>query len=229
MKTGLSIILLAASGLWLPAQVTNSYTYSLTPHVGIPNGSPVGIAEQFTASGVAGAIADIQVTLDITGGFNGDLYAYLAGPQGQFAVLLNRVGVTAGNPFGYSDAGFSITLATSGTQGNVHNYQSLIPAMMGGQLTGTWAADGRNLDPLSAGSAFDAAGTGANLSVFQNTDGNGVWTVFIADLSSGGGPATLNSLALTIMTVPEPQTWVMVGGGLAVLGLLRDRRHPQSP
>ena len=101
--------------------------------------------------------------------------------------------------------------------------------MMGGQLTGTWAADGRNLDPLSAGSAFDAAGTGANLSVFQNTDGNGVWTVFIADLSSGGGPATLNSLALTIMTVPEPQTWVMVGGGLAVLGLLRDRRHPQSP
>ena len=221
MKTGLSIILLAASGLWLPAQVTNSFNYSLTPHVGIPNGSPVGIAEQFTASGVAGAIADIQVTLDITGGFNGDLYAYLAGPQGQLAVLLNRVGVTGGNPFGYGDAGFNITLATSGTQGNVHNYQSLSPTIMGGQLTGTWAADGRNLDPLSAGSAFDTAGTGANLSVFQNTDGNGVWTVFIADLSSGGGSATLNSLALTIMTVPEPQTWLVFGGGLALFGLLR--------
>jgi subtilisin-like proprotein convertase family protein len=213
-------VLMGLAALCVPAQtMTNSYT--LTPNVGIPGASPVGITEQFAASGMAGTIADIQVTLDITGGFNGNLYAYLAGPQGQFAVLLNRVGVTAGNPFGFSDAGMNIMLDGDAVN-NIHNYGSGGPGSY--SLNGTmWAADGRNIDPLSAGSAFDAATTSASLSVFQNTYGNGVWTLFIADLSASGSPAILNSATLSIITVPEPQTWVMLAGGAALLGLFRRR------
>jgi hypothetical protein len=44
------------------------------------------------------------VQLDITGRFNGDSYAYLIDPQGQVAILLNRLGVTSGNAFGCGDA-----------------------------------------------------------------------------------------------------------------------------
>ena len=53
---------------------------------------------------------------------------------------------------------------------------------------------------------------------------NGTWTLFIADLAAGGGSPTFNSAVLTIMTVPEPQTWVMFSGGLAVFCLCRSWR-----
>ena len=206
----------------LPAQTFTTNSYPLTPNTGIADGSPVGVMEQFNVSGVAGAITNVQVQLDITGGFNGDLYAYLVGPQGQLAVLLNRPGVTAGNPFGYGNGGFNITLDSSSA--NIHGYGASFSTNSFGQVTGTWGADGRNIDPQSAGSVFDSAATTSNLSLFQDGNANGMWTFFIADLSGGGGTANLNSVILTIMTVPEPQTWVMLVGGLAVLCLCRNRR-----
>ena len=202
---------------------SQSLTTSLTNSTvtALPDGNPVGVMEQFNVSGVGSSVSNVQVTLDITGGFNGDLYAYLVSPQGQLVVLLNRPGVTSINPFGYGDAGMNITLDGMATN-NIHDYGST----PGYSLSGTtWAADGRNVNPLAAGSILYGTPTTANLSLFQNTDPNGVWTFFIADLGAGGGSASLNNVVLSIMTVPEPQTWVMLGGGLAVLGLLRPRRN----
>jgi len=215
------LVLLATPRL-LPAQVITTNTYNPSLNVAIPDGSTVGVMEQFSATGLAGSITNVTVHLDITGGFNGDLYAYLVNPQGQLSVLLNRVGVTGSNPFGFSDAGLNITLDGLAAN-NVHTYQSQSPTLSGGGLTGTWAADGRNIDPQSAGSLFNSASTGANLSIYQNTVPNGVWTFFIADLSGGGGNASLNSVVLSILTVPEPQIWLMLTGGLAMLNLLRRR------
>ena len=220
MKTKLIIVgfgLLALTG-W-SQMLTGSYTNSTV--TALPDGNPVGVMEQFNVSGVGGSISNVQVTLDITGGFNGDLYAYLVSPQGQLVVLLNRSGVTSINPFGYGDAGMNITLDGMATN-NIHDYGST----PGYSLSGTtWGADGRNVNPQAAGSILYGTPTTATLSLFQNADANGVWTFFIADLGAGGGSASLNNVILTIMTVPEPQTWVLVGGGLAVLALLRQRRN----
>jgi subtilisin-like proprotein convertase family protein len=83
--------------------MTASYTNSTLTV--IPDGNPVGAVEQFTVGGVGGSVINVTVQLDITGGFNGDLYAYLVDPQGQMAVLLNRSGVDGGNPFGCSARG----------------------------------------------------------------------------------------------------------------------------
>jgi len=224
MKTILitAVLILAATTSLVPAQVITTNNYSLSPAAGIPDGSPVGLLQQFTVTGLAGSISNVTVHLDITGGFNGDLYAYLVNPLGQLSVLLNRVGVTGSNPFGYSDSGMNITLDGLSAS-NIHSYASGGPGSY--SLSGTtWAADGRNIDPQAAGSVFDSASTAANLSLYQNTAPNGLWTFFIADLSSGGGSATLNNIVLSIMTVPEPQTWVMLAGGLAALPLLRRRR-----
>jgi hypothetical protein len=143
------------------------------------------------------------------------------------AVLLNRVGLSAGNPVGYSDAGFNITLDQNAASGNIHYYQNLLNPG-GGQLTGDWAPDGRNIDPQSSGSAFDGAGTGAGLNVFNGLDGgsaNGVWTLFIADMSVGGGTATLNHAAVSIMTVPEPRavSLAAVSGVLILLAAQKKR------
>ena len=207
--------LLALNG-WGQSQ-TSSFTNS--PGSAISDGNPVGLMQSFSVASISGSITNVQITLDITGGFNGDLYAYLVNPQGQLAVLLNRPGVTGSNPFGYGDAGMNITLDGLAAN-NIHDYA------MGGSgtfsLSGTtWAADGRNVNPQAAGSILYGASTAANLSIFQNTDPNGVWTFFIADLGTGGGVANLNSVILNIMTVPEPQSWAMLGGGLALFGLLR--------
>ena len=123
MKIKFLILLLGLLALngWSQSLTTSSFTNSTV--TAIPDGSPVGLMEQFNVSGAGGSVSNVQVTLDLTGGFNGDLYAYLAGPQGQFAVLLNRVGVTGSNPFGYGDAGMNITL--DGLAGNnIHDYAS---------------------------------------------------------------------------------------------------------
>src|SRR4029079_14302154 len=80
--------------------------------------------------------------VSVTGGANGDLYATLAQDNGGFAVLMNRVGKTSGNPFGYADAGLSVTLDDQvGT--DIHNYGG----NLGNPLTGIWQPDARNIDP----------------------------------------------------------------------------------
>ena len=213
--------LLALNG-WSQS-LTSSFTNSTV--TAIPDGSPVGVMEQVTVIGLGGSISNVQVTLDITGGFNGDLYAYLVSPQGQFVVLLNRPGVTGSNPFGYADAGMTITLDGLATN-NIHYYGATPVYSLSGT---TWAADGRNVNPQSSGTVFDSTSPTAGLSQYNGVNGgdvNGTWTLFIADLSAGGGTPSLNGVILTIMTVPEPQTWLMLGSGLALFGLLRGRRNP---
>jgi len=214
----LAVLALALSLAGATQGQTNSY--SINVNAPIIDGNPVGQTSVTNLSGLSGSISNVEVTLDITGGFNGDLYAYLVSPSGQMLVLLNRVGVGTGNAIGYSDAGFNIILSDSGAH-NIHNYQNYgIPT---GQLTGTWAADGRAILPNSAPSAFDASPT-TDFSLFNNANPNGVWTLFIADLG-GGSQSTLVSWGLTIVTVPEPQTWLLgLSGGAALLFAINRRR-----
>jgi len=216
------ILGLCLAALGLPAQtMTNSY--SVTPGLLLPDNNANGYSTTFTVN-LENSITDISVALDITGGFNGDLYTYLVSPTGQMAVLLNRVGRSGSSAYGYSNTGFDITLATGSTQGNVHNYQNLgANYNLDGQLTGTWTADGRNLDPRSSGSLFSGTSPTLGLDNYIGADPYGVWTFFIADLSPGG-QSTLQGITLNIMTVPEPQTWVMLGGGMAVFCLCRSWR-----
>jgi subtilisin-like proprotein convertase family protein len=222
MKTTKLTIIAVALLLAGVGQAQTNFNYSSgTLNATVPDANPVGITASTVVSGLSGFITNVQVNLNITGGFNGDLYAYLAGPVGQFAVLLNRVGLSSGNAFGYFDAGFNITLDSSGS--NIHNYQSGSYTLSGGQLISTWAPDGRNISPLSSPSAFDSASTAANLASFNNTSPNGTWTLFLADLS-GGGQSTLVSWGMTISTVPEPQAWAMVASGAGMLLAFRRRR-----
>jgi len=217
IKLLIGTVLLAATQ-WVSAQ-SGTWTWSQT-HAGttLSDNDPNGWATTFHVGGVDGVVTNVAVTLDISGGFNGDLYAYLIDPSGTMAVLLNREGVTTGNDSGYSDSGFQITLSSDGGLPNIHNVTT------GSGLTsgGIYAADGRNIDPLSSGSTFDSASVLAGLNVFYGAfPVNGDWTFFIADLSAGG-TANLNSVMLSIVT-PEPQTWAIMGGGLAVLWLFRRR------
>lgn len=221
MKKQIGILMLVLIAFASRAGSLNSSFTNSTAAV-IPDGSQVGTVSTLSVSGMDGYVTGISVNLNITGGFNGDLYIYLLSPQNYQVVLLNRVGLSSANTLAYGDAGFNITLTAAGA--NIHNYQSGSYSLSGGQLTGTWGADRRIIDPQSAPGAFDAAPTGNNFDVYNNTDPNGIWTLAAYDLS-GGYQSTLVSWGLTVVTVPEPQTWTLLGGGLAALWFLgRGRR-----
>jgi subtilisin-like proprotein convertase family protein len=190
----------------------------------VPDQNINGVYSTISISGLEGSVQSIQVGITLTNGWTGDYYAYLEGPTGVFSVLFNRAGVTAGNPFGYSDTGFNVVLSSDAAN-NVHFYQAGSYSLdANGVVNGTFAPDGRNIDPLSAPAAFDQASTAFNLSPDIGTNPNGDWTFFIADLS-GGYQGTLVDWSLTINTVPEPSTFVLIClGGLGMLCQFCHRR-----
>jgi len=183
----------------------------------VPDGTPVGVSDIRTLESSIGRITGISVSLKTSGEYNGDLYAYLRHGGGGFAVLLNRSGVTASDSYGYADAGFDIVLDDAATQGDVHLYQNGQTPENGSPLTGTWAPDGRRVDPELS---LDTTPRTAMLAEFLDLDGQGTWTLFLADLS-GGGEIALESWGLTIEgeaggAVPEPGAWAC----WAAVGLL---------
>jgi hypothetical protein len=82
--------------------VTN--TYNFTVNEAIPDNDLAGVSDTQTITPGILSITELIVTLSISGGFNGDYYAYLTHDTG-FAVLLNRAGRTATEDFGYPDSG----------------------------------------------------------------------------------------------------------------------------
>ena len=208
------------------------YVYSFTNGVVIPDNSATGYQDSRTLSDIPGVISDVNVNLELSGGFNGDLYAWLSHGDG-LAMLLNRVGLSTNNSVGYADRGFGpdslqnpFTLDDQAAQ-DVHSYRAGFFVLNGnGQLTGVWQPDGRLLDPASAGYLFDGAPRTNQLSGFNGLSPNGTWMLFVADVS-GAGISTLKGWGLEISVVPEPGTislWLL---GCAVLmwRLLSGRRR----
>jgi len=100
----------------------------------------------------------------------------------------------------------------TGAQGNIHWHGG------GGTPTGTYLPDGRAIDPLSAPSAFDTASTGADFGSLAGLDPNGAWTLFVADVSAGGGQSAISSWRLGIAAIPEPPTTLALA--ISVLGFV---------
>jgi hypothetical protein len=212
-----AVILAAACSAQATMVVNNSLTGGA-----IPDGNPAGFTTADVVSGVTdlGAVDNVTVSLDISGGFNGDLYGYLVyqpsgGGSAVMSVLLNRPGLgnTGGGPalqyFGYADAGMTVTLNDQTPLTSINNYGG--NSLRSGAPTGT----------------FNSAGGTLNTSFNGISTVNGTWTLFLADLSAGGGTAVLNSATLTVDEVPEPVTWALIIFGamsLPVLFLKRTRQ-----
>jgi hypothetical protein len=157
----------------------------------VPDNNPSGWSDTRSVSTMpAGTFTGLTVNLQLNGGWNGDLYAYLVHGTG-FSVLLDRVGtgVSGVSAYGYGDAGMNVTLAASGT--SIHQYGGNSP--FSATPTGTWMTDN----------------TSGSLGSFLSTSPNGTWSLFIADLN-GGSVSTVQSwgMQMDIVPVPEVETWV---------------------
>lgn len=219
MKPFLFIPLLALLCTVARAAVTFTSTFSAS--MTIADNDETGAVDRRTITPGTGdvpsapeiyIITDVIVSLNFSGGWNGDIYAYLIHDSG-YAVLLNRIGRDAGNPDGSSTSGFAVTLDDSAPT-NIHQ-----PLSTSGVLTGVYQADGRSTDP---GSVVTSDPRGALLSSFNGLNAAGEWTLFVADLNPGD-QSTLESWALTITAVPEPSGAVLLLG--AGLFALRRRRQ----
>lgn len=176
----------------------------------IADNSSAGMTVSQTFTGLDANINEVSVRLNVSGGYNGDLYGYLT-YNGQTVVLLNRVAGSTGGTYGSAASGFgtgtfgtgnSITLSDAGGDGAIHT------------ISGSPVAVG-NYTPDSNGGTFSAA--------FNGMNPNGTWTLFLADLSAGS-QSTLVSWGLNISVVPEPATWAMIIFGSVVVGCSLARR-----
>lgn len=208
MKQHINKTILILAGLLMESAAHASLFNSGMIGLAIPDDSSIGITDTITVSGVDGSITNISVSVDIgatDGGyaFNGDLYLYLQHGD-NLSILLNRVGKTAANPYGYGDNGFDVIFTLTGA--DIHSAD-----FSGGPATGVWGADGRLVDPDLV---LDTDARSALLDVFLGSQANGDWTLFAADMA-GGGTAKLNNWSLTVEAIPEPMvlSFVAIAGG----------------
>ena len=173
--------------------------------VTIPDGNSVGVTSVINVTGagnILGSGNNVSVTLNISGGNNGDLYAYLSF-NGTSVTLLNRPGVTTGNLLGYTDSGFNNVTLSGGNSVNVDSYGGGIPL----------------------NTSFNPSAGSTALQAFNGMSANGNWTLFFADLSGGDWSNTsqLTGWSLEITAVPEPVNVALaVFGTVAVLiGVVR--------
>jgi len=201
MKKILLVIMLALTVQLTRADYTFGPFNGSGANISIPTlmqvGGPLSVA---TVSGVSGRVTGMSLELNISGGFNGDLYAYLVAPdQATTATLL-------GNPGGNFDQmgnGYNITLVSSGaTGGNIQDASQ----PWGTAVTGTYYAEVPLLTAF--GSYLTAHGA------------NGDWRLFIANQSSGDiNQSVLGSWSLSMITtsaVPEPDQVAAI----SLLGLI---------
>ena len=211
IKAAACFILPTAGLVSAQAQIYNTNNFSFSVATLIPDGNPNGLANNQVLGGMVDSIYSVTVELNISGGFNGDLYAYLS-HDGTASILLNRTGLGVANPNGYDNTGFNVTFTSSATD-NIHFYHDFTYNLNGtGQLTGTWQPDGRAIDPQSPPLLFDATSPTALLNLFDGTNPNGTWTLFLSDLSNGA-QSELTGWKLQIITVPEPPTWALLAPG----------------
>ncbi|HOK79206.1 MAG TPA: PEP-CTERM sorting domain-containing protein [Verrucomicrobiota bacterium] len=220
-----TVLAIAAAMIAPPLAIAGTYSWASSPGVIIPDGSDLGVIDTINVAFAEGhTVTGLRVTLDISGGYNGDLFAYLYHESGQnvgFSVLLNRPGRTASDPDGYPDTGFNITFDDSATA-DIHSYRLTLDPN-GGVLTGIWQPDARTASPYSV---FETSDRSAFLSSFLGHDPRGDWTLFVADVSPVG-VSKLNSWSIEIVAAPEPGSLACaaVMGLTALTWQLRRKKH----
>jgi subtilisin-like proprotein convertase family protein len=203
----------------LHAQFIVPHQQSFPVGAAVPDNDDLGLLNVGTVSGSGiTKIGDVNVWLEISGGYNGDLYVTLA-HQGGYAVLLNRVGRRSGDGYGYTDAGFDGTfcLDDQAANGDVHPYRLTLKGdhnmPLNGAVGGAWRPDGRAVPPFEV---TDTIPRTATLSGFNNLTADGTWTIYFADLAATG-QSTVVSWGLEIVPVPEPAE-LALAFGLGLLG-----------
>lgn len=193
------------------ARAATTWVYTSIVNTAVPDNSGIGLVSTQWVTAPIIPISGVTVQITLSGGWSGDLYAYVTHDTG-FAVLLNRPGRSLADLSGSGATDLSATFDDS-APADIHTG---IPDS--GSVTGTYQPDGRSIDPDNA---LDTTPRTAFLSSFNNLDPNGEWSLYVADVATGD-TMTLASWSLNITPVPEPSIFLLAPAGASLA--LRRRR-----
>jgi len=204
----------------------DTFSFSNTNPIGINDtGTPPTTGSLYPSSiSVSGlnfqTISHLSITLDgLTHSFPSDLDIVLAGPGGQLSMLMSEVG---------GDSKFPVSDLTLTLDDLAANSLPINSALTSGtfQPTRQFPTLGFQFpSPAPAGSSSAPAA----LSVFNGTDPNGTWSLFVVDESTPDSGTISRGWTMNITTVPEPGN--LEFGALAVgcvVGIRLWRRRERS-
>jgi hypothetical protein len=182
------------------------------------NTNPITINAQGAATpypstiNVSGLTGNIQsITIQLTGvshTFPDDFGAIVVGPTGANVVLFDGAG----------DGDDIVSLNW------LFDDAAASPLPNTGILTSGTFRPGQNQynDDFSGAGGAPGPPYGTNFSGFVNTNGNGTWSLFVADFVSGDGGSISGGWTINIQQVPEPSALALAA--LVIPALLRRRR-----
>ncbi|HYG22065.1 MAG TPA: PEP-CTERM sorting domain-containing protein [Verrucomicrobiae bacterium] len=196
----------------LITEPTRVFDVDLT--IGDPQDPPMVFLQTIGDSPIL-SITRVEIGLHLVGtspdnGFASDMFVSLNADFGPTSILLNRVGMSSGDPIGFFYDGWNVTFRDGAPAGDIHVWDQGT-----GVLTGTYEPDGRTLP-------FDTERLSL-LEVFNGRPANGEWRLAVGDLSEGA-EMKLVSWSLTFSgetVIPEPSSHALLGLGIAALALRR--------
>ncbi len=171
-------------------------TLSNTTTITIPDsGAATPYSSDINVSGVAGRVSRVTVTLkNLTHNYPGDIDVLLVGPTGRTLMVMSDAGT--GNP----------------ANNLTFTFDDLATQLLGGGPLSSGTTKPTNINDGNGDDIFPspapAAPYGSTLSVFNGTNPNGAWKLFVRDDSTGNSGQFAGgwTLDLTTDTSPPPPT-----------------------
>ncbi|HEX8385867.1 MAG TPA: choice-of-anchor D domain-containing protein, partial [Rubricoccaceae bacterium] len=165
---------------------TNTMSFCSGTPISIPDGPASPYPATITVSGVNGTIADLNVRLvGLSHTFPGDIDMFLAGPTGAKSFVMSDVGT------GTDISAVNLTFDDEATA----------PLGTGAIVAGTYQPSnpGTGTDPFPAPAPAPPAAGAPSLAVFDGTEANGVYSLYIVD-DAGVDTGSLTDFCVDIST-----------------------------